>query len=77
MSESYGTTSQFAPGARLVVAHAGGSSASVGTIEWTMVVLVSSVIVAITLYLAVLYLVRPGEHDDEHIKRQILDEEGS
>jgi len=71
------TKSQLTPGAWLVVAHAGGSSASVGTVEWTMVVVVSAAIVAITFYLAVLYLVRPGEHDDEHIKRQILDEEGS
>lgn len=77
MNESRGIANRLVPGALVVVAYAGGGSASVGTIEWTMVVLVSSVIVAITFYLAVLYLVRPGEHDDEHIKRQILDEEGS
>lgn len=39
------------------------------------VVGVSVVIVIITFYLAVRYLLWPGESDDSHIKRTILEDE--
>jgi hypothetical protein len=39
------------------------------------VIVVSTAIVAVTLYLAVRYLVWPGERSGSHIKRTILDSE--
>ena len=45
-----------------------------GPWEWT-VVAISVVIVAVAIYLAIRYLIWPGERDSSHIKRRILRDE--
>lgn len=42
--------------------------------EWTVFGL-SSALVAVTIYLAIRYLIWPGETSEDHIKRRILREE--
>jgi hypothetical protein len=58
----------------VVLAHASGGEAP----HWIVRLLVEGVamaIVAVTLYLAIRYLVWPGEGEADHIKRQVLDGE--
>ena len=50
------------------VAHGGGP-----TSDWDYVIVIGTIIlVAITLYFSVKYIVRPGEANADHIKRTIL-----
>lgn len=47
-----------------------------GTLDVIGVVLAAIIVVGV-IVLSMRYLVRPGEHDSEHIKRRILDRSGS
>ena len=63
------------------LSHSAAHHAMASTYTWLDVVLVAAGVIAVvvTTFYTLLYLIRPGERDDTHIKRRILEDgrEGS
>ncbi len=69
-----GSFSAFvATGLRQMDTHHGLTDAPSGIADHAIVV-VAIMVVAVTVYLCVRYLLSPGENEDSHIKRRILDD---
>ncbi|MDF1701718.1 MAG: hypothetical protein P1V36_11235 [Planctomycetota bacterium] len=57
-------------------AHKHPTWADFGPVEWVAIV-VSGLVALWTIWMAVMYTVRPGEESEDHIKRSILDAEST